>query len=239
MRACRPSLPIALTGACLLLACAPAHESVQPEIQGTLTLAAHSSEPELAAVQPATGPIIVDHVWVSWELLRLYDCKGDSHWRISEELTADFANRATLTFVLPAEDMCGFSATFKHAEHPLPEGAPQALNRRSLVIEGHTVDGRLFTLASELTPTIQLNGTLALSQLPNSILSFDVGAALAQIDLASAEDDSGIISLTNSSNGALLAAFERDFLDRISLLEDVDHDARVSPADRLLAKSVR
>lgn len=239
MRASRPDLLMALTGACLLLACAPAHESVQPDIQGNLTLAVHSSQPEVAALQPGSGPITVDHVWVSWESLRLYDCKGDSHWRISDSVTADLARRSSLSFVLPAEDMCSFSALFKLAEHPLPEGAPQALNKRSLVVEGRTQDGRLFTLASQLTPNLLLNGTLPLAQLPHSILSFDVGAALAQVDMTTAEDESGIITLNNTTNSALLASFEANFIGRITLHEDVDRDAQVSPADRLLAQAAR
>jgi hypothetical protein len=221
--------------------CGPAGEHPPPPKTGQVVFSAHSTNATIASVAPEQTLLLVEHLWVSLDALRFYDCQSNEQILIAGRTAVDLARGGSVAFSVNDAAICALTSTFMPAEHPMPADAPGALSGRTVLIQGRRADGASFVLASELTPILRLQGVNEFPLGPgptNLLLSFDVAAALAGLDMQTALVGSdGFITLDNTNNAALVAAFEEQFVQAISLHVDSDANARVSPTEPAIAKA--
>jgi hypothetical protein len=184
------------------------------------------------------APVLVEHLWVSWDALRFYGCSNGLQESVATGVIVDLVAGAAVEYRLPDERFCAITSTFVPAKHPLPTGAPIELSGRSMLIQGRRADGARFTIASELTPILRLQSSadLPLGSYPTDfVLSFDVAAAFAGMNLQLATADESVVKLDNVTNETLLAELEEQMFEALTLHVDADSDARVGPSEPMIA----
>ncbi len=207
-----------------------------------VNLVARSTNPYIADMYQSPGALSVDHIWLSWEPIRLHACSGENaRWNVTNMVKGDLATGIWQPFTVEEREYCAVASSFVGAEHPLPSDAPIEMRGRGLFIEGRLANGAPFVLASELFPMIRLQSGTAIpfhTDPVRLLVSFDLAVAFNGLDLSTAVPDSeGVIRLENQYNWELLGEFEKRMPLAFSLHIDVDGDFRIGPYDQPISQA--
>ncbi len=117
--------------------------------------------------------------------------------------------------------------------------APAELRGHAIVLTGELADGTPFSIESDQTELVRLQAGDAGFDLSSSradaLLAFDFAAWLKGVDFAAASLDAGSINVSETSNTAVLRAFEAQLASGVALYRDRDQDGVIDDAPELLA----
>ena len=145
------------------------------------------------------------------------------------ELAADLARGAELALMVAPRDYCGLAVPLNRHTSNLPASAPEQLADHSIVLKGERADGQPFLLLHSEQDTLELAAAQGDIEIGadgrDLVLSFDVAAWLAGIDLDAVEpEDDGVIHIDVDHNRALLDAYEANLECSVELFADEDRD---------------
>lgn len=188
------------------------------------------------------GPT-VDSAWASFgetefELEDRYVEEHELEWQIPGFAADLSAGPQPLPFVSP-------SLSYDHVEirprHPpsRPEGAPDAFERASLVLDGTRSDAVPFRIVSDNEEHVDLDGVFELSDTDTLLaLGLDFPTLFSGVDLdALAPDGDGLVLVDRAHHTTVLEAIEVNLRSAFTLTLDVDGDGRIDDEDPVLLRT--
>lgn len=233
---------IGLVAAALALATACVTETGNPELQ--VGLEGVSSDPavDLDRARRSAGlPVVLTEAWIHVDGIKLVqadrcDTPQETESEIDGPLLVDLRGEPTVAVArVEATDYCRVRLDIDRADGS--GGAPAALADHSILIEG-LIDGTTpFRIQSRWQDDLDLRSRGASFPLTDAdeaiAIAFDLGAWLADLDLASGTPTNGTIVVDEGSNPALLSAFEANL--EATVHDDEDRDGSAGEDEPILA----
>jgi hypothetical protein len=185
----------------------------------------------------------IDELWVAVDRLSLRpgtNCgTPDGKIYVASTLVADLIGSGVLggapSFVIEPGPFCRLQIGFHRLEvEDSPPGAPADLVGLSIIMKGSRADATPFTVASQMTEVLTLDGTGGSFELPSGesslFLAYELGAWMLALDLGALP--AGPIMVNDSENTDRLRAFEMAVRASASLFPDQDRDGNLSASER-------
>jgi hypothetical protein len=222
-------------GLCAWLSACAGTETGNPSFVGKLGYDAYSSAPSVVALSmalqqaPTDSPVTVDQAWlVLGEVELLSGAECSSHVDVSALGAGDHAGSQVepTEFAFPEGKYCGVRLPFAPASE-LPKGAPESLKTESVLVRGKLSDGRAYEVHSQLQESLSLRATagdfVLDSKHSSVVIGFDVALWLSELSWDAATNSAdGSVSVSETSNRALLEQFEAALPRGIALFRDHD-----------------
>jgi hypothetical protein len=222
-------------GALVLAGCSVT-ETGNPPLDATMTVTGRSTEPLIASIRSDGGRVRVDAAWVvlgdvRFVMADVCDAPEAGHVDVPGPTFADVTAPApfVVRFELAPDAYCRVRVPLARALDPLPSGPPAAILDRAILVEGRRDDGVPFSVASRVTPEIDVRSRTAPFRLDDGgrslHLAFDVARWFDGVDLdAAVIGGDGRIRVEDGTNDEILDAIESNAEESIELFRDDDAD---------------
>ncbi|MEM9191493.1 MAG: hypothetical protein AAGF12_20135 [Myxococcota bacterium] len=210
----------------------------------TVAVNTRTSDPQVASLRVSEGGPVVDQAWVTMETIGLLEnanCREPNLTNREPLGTGDHAGPepAFVVFDAAPAEYCQLRIALAPTG-TLPDGAPEELRGRAVVVRGRLADGTPFVVSSELSGEIVIAGATPFAVNEDRaamIMAMDVARWFEDVDLSTATPNpDGTVMINDTENTALRDAFDAAAPLGFELYLDADGDAVLDPSPELLGR---